>query len=475
MGITAKYRVTSSIALEATINPDFSQVETDAFQILVNQRYPVFYSEKRQFYMETSKIFSLAGTCMAQGNLGSAVHTRKIVDPSWGAKVRGDLEAFSFSVLASADDWPGRKYYEGEENPFEGKKAHFVIGRSKLGIGSDSYVGTIITNRDFAGGYNRVIGGDVYYRFGGGNNFLKSHFLYTISKDENTLRKYNGSALTLSYQHSSKSFDLSLDYEYFDDDFRMDTAFVRRLGISKFRWYLDFNIYPDQEKFSWVRRMTPFVFGYYLHDITTHEDDYLLNGGVKFSLTKQGSVKVEYYTFSEYWKNTAFKGNYLNIAGEIQLANWINLNAMLRTGDSIYYDPYTPSLGEGLSFDFKVLVQPSQNLALYFQYVYQKLDRKHDGQRLYDLNILISRTTYQINKYLFLRAIVQYDSYLETILTDGLISFTLIPGTVLHLGYGGLYENLGWSEDQWLNEGSIRKYYQKSRSVFFKVSYLFQF
>ena len=61
LGLSVKYGITSSTAVEATVNPDFSQVESDAFQMEVNQRYPVFYSEKRPFFMEGMGTFELAG------------------------------------------------------------------------------------------------------------------------------------------------------------------------------------------------------------------------------------------------------------------------------------------------------------------------------------------------------------------------------------------------------------------------------
>ena len=80
-GISGKYGITSTITLDATVNPDFSQVESDAFQVEVNQRFPTFYSEKRPFFMEGSGIFTLAG----QGNDNSfqaAVHTGASSIPS---------------------------------------------------------------------------------------------------------------------------------------------------------------------------------------------------------------------------------------------------------------------------------------------------------------------------------------------------------------------------------------------------------
>ena len=76
----AKYGVTSEVTLDATVNPDFSQVESDAFQVQVNQRFPIFFSEKRPFFMEGLGLFNMAGSG-GDSNMRSAVHTRRIVDP----------------------------------------------------------------------------------------------------------------------------------------------------------------------------------------------------------------------------------------------------------------------------------------------------------------------------------------------------------------------------------------------------------
>ena len=89
------------------------------------------------------------------------------------------------------------------------------------------------------------------------------------------------------------------------------------------------------------------------------------------------------------------------------------------------------------------------------------------------MNILYSKATYQFSKYFFLRALVQYNSYQKQMLTDFLASFTLIPGTVLHIGYGGIYEKRTWIDDQWIPlQGDL---YNMKRSFFAKVSYLWRF
>ena len=119
LGIGIKYGITSSVNAELTVNPDFSQVESDQFQVVANQRYPIFYSEKRPFFMDIANQFNLAGT-NGPTNMGTAVHTRNIVDPFWGAKLSGELNKLSFGVLAAGDEWPGQSFADFQ-SPFPGR------------------------------------------------------------------------------------------------------------------------------------------------------------------------------------------------------------------------------------------------------------------------------------------------------------------------------------------------------------------
>src|SRR5689334_18413554 len=94
VGASGKFGITSGVTLDATINPDFSQVESDAFQIEVNQRFPIFFSEKRPFFMEGMGLFNIA----RGNNMRTAVHTRRIVDPVFGAKLTGTVGRTTFGV-----------------------------------------------------------------------------------------------------------------------------------------------------------------------------------------------------------------------------------------------------------------------------------------------------------------------------------------------------------------------------------------
>ena len=112
-GFSAKIGLTPAVTLDVTVNPDFSQVESDAFQVEVNQRFPVFYSEKRPFFMEGAGIFNIAGPG-SDNSLRAAVHTRRIVDPVAGAKLTGSVGRVTFGTLTALDQAPGHAVPPGD-------------------------------------------------------------------------------------------------------------------------------------------------------------------------------------------------------------------------------------------------------------------------------------------------------------------------------------------------------------------------
>lgn len=87
---------------------------------------------------------------------------------------------------------------------------------------------------------------------------------------------------------------------------------------------------------------------------------------------------------------------------------------------------------------------------------------------VYNYRLYTGRSTYQLNKYLFVRAIVEYNEYRERLLTDFLISFAYIPGTVLHLGYGSIFEEKDGSR---YSNDPFERFRESNRGIFFKASY----
>ncbi|MGH3525658.1 MAG: DUF5916 domain-containing protein, partial [Mycobacterium sp.] len=149
VGLDAKFILHDSFVLDATVNPDFSQVESDQPQITVNQRFEVFFPEKRPFFLENSNFFT------TPINL---VFTRRIGHPEYGLRLTGKSGPWAVGVLASDDRAPGEASPPGD--PHSGDRATFTIARVSHDILEQSTIGAIFTDREFAGGYNRVGGVD---------------------------------------------------------------------------------------------------------------------------------------------------------------------------------------------------------------------------------------------------------------------------------------------------------------------------
>ena len=135
----------SQLSLDATVNPDFSQVESDAGLVTVNERFDLFIPEKRPFFLEGIELFATPN---------QLVYTRRIVDPLGGAKVTGKLGAYSIAHLSAMDERGGTD-------------ALFNIARVRRDIGGNSVAGVTATDYERSGEFNRVAAADVRIVFGG--------------------------------------------------------------------------------------------------------------------------------------------------------------------------------------------------------------------------------------------------------------------------------------------------------------------
>src|SRR5262249_4700477 len=158
-GLTGKFGLTPTVTLDFTINPDFAQVESDQLVITANQRFPIFFPEKRPFFLEGIDIFQ---TQIA------AVHTRTIVDPDVAVKLSGKIDRNSFGLLLASDNAPGN-FSEDERATVDprilDKNARVGILRVKRDIGKkDSFIGILGTYRRFVDQYNELGGVDGRFR-----------------------------------------------------------------------------------------------------------------------------------------------------------------------------------------------------------------------------------------------------------------------------------------------------------------------
>lgn len=170
IGVTLKYTLTPSITLDAAINPDFAEIEADAPVVTANQRFPIFFQEKRPFFLEGADIFN---------SPLQVFYSRNIVDPDFAVKLSGKTGPTSFGFLAASDNAPGN--YSPDErtlnaqcrlrqiadprvqcsrDEFLDKNSLFGILRVKRDFGAENNLGFFATYRSFPEQKNLLAGLD---------------------------------------------------------------------------------------------------------------------------------------------------------------------------------------------------------------------------------------------------------------------------------------------------------------------------
>jgi hypothetical protein len=445
LGASVKYGLTSTIALDATINPDFSQVESDAFQVEVNQRFPVFFDEKRPFFMEGLGLFNLAGAG-GDASMRTAVHTRHIVDPSAGVKLTGTAGRETFAILSASDT-----SLPGDTNK------QFTVGRALRNYGNGQYVGALVTDTEAGVEHNRVAAADLSFRYG--SSFLwNAAVLHSDSQGaDGDSRQGNGGHARFTY--NTRRLTLISHVEHFDRGFQMDTAFLNRVGVTRTWDYAELQFYPTGQ-FAWIKRVAPMVWGTASDDRTQGGTESQLMPGIRFNFVRQGSLRLDVDRGHETFAGRRFRTGRLHADGRAQITRWLNVSGRLEQSPAIYYDPVDPFGGTQTNRSLGIDWQPNAKLAHNLSYDFVDFDRA-TGEKVYSLHVVNLRNTYQFNSRFFLRGIAQFDSSKRRVLGDFLASYELMPGTVAHAGYGSVLESL-----------DRRPYAATARAFFFKVSYL---
>jgi len=460
LGVSAKYGLTTSSTVEVTVNPDFSQVESDAFQVTVNQRYPLFFEEKRPFFMEGTEVFDFG--VVPSGLMYSAVHTRNLVDPFLAAKLTGSAGPVSFVALAAGDEAPD------PEGLLAGD-AFWGLFRVRTSMGSDNSLGLLYSGHARDGADNHVLGTDLQYRFFG-NLRLSASWMGSRTRAARGGEIRFGNAVNAVLQYMNPGLESWATFELYDRNFRMDSAFLQRGQVSRWQYFLG-PILNFSEKIKWLQSVQPYLKAEGLHDLESGLNDRNLELGMTAYFRQSDYLHLEYVDLRESWLGATFPQQFWRVSGTVQLSRRFSLRASWRGGDQIYYGPGEPFVGKGGLLGFGVNLQPTSHFLATLDWTRYHLNTPI-GDSEYRVNIWNGRATYQFTRHFFLRGILRYNDYQRELLTDFLASFTLIPGTVVHLGYGGLYEPLDPQSYHPPGDPLAMRYIRSS--FFFKVSYLWQ-
>jgi hypothetical protein len=460
--LTAKVGLTSQLILDGTVNPDFSQVEADAGQVDINLRYDLYFPEKRPFFLEGSEMFNLAAS--GTGPLAAAVHTRTIIDPLVGFKLSGKVgkKDTVASILALDESPRGDPLYV----PGDDRSAGFAVFRYKRAVGSDGYIGALYTGREYGGGANQVAGADGQLRLTKSSQ-LAFHALGSWTRAGGEPGPDAGLALGAGYLYDTRDLGITISFYDISTDFQTDAGYLTRQGVAGLAASVLPRFYP---KGGFLRKITPNLSVAAVKDLPSglYETDDAL--GVTLLLAGNTTIQLLGRYATEVFLGRRFDTS----GGLLQVLSYVTKKLYLRglyfRGDSIRYlaDPYQ---GYGNRLMGGLTYKPSEKLDLTASLTYSDFYRKETGEKDYDYAIWRGRLTYQANRFLFFRGVVEYNSFRRQMLTDLLASFTYIPGTVIQLGYGSIFDRTEWVDGEYRDSG---RFLGMKHGLFFKASYLWR-
>ena len=458
VGCSFKYGFSSSMILDATINPDFSQVEADAGQVDINLRSRLFLREKRLFFMEGSDKFNIAAVqSTVIDPLWYLVYTRNIDNPVAGIKLSGKTDEHNSIAILYAADRAGKEPGDGMQY------AHYPVFRYKYNYGSDNFLGLLYTGYYNSIISNNVAGFDGQFRFNK-STMVEFNHIRTVTKDS-ILTHGSSSGITLS--RTKRGLDLVVAFKDIGKNFTSYTGYYTRTGITQGSVLLQPKLYPDS---SAIRRIDLELFGSYTWDRIWSMGETMNDVAVTMLVGKAIQFKLKKSFSNEIYLGSRFNTGGVHALFTGRAGKWFTGSILYRHINSIYYSS-TPFAGTSNIVRLNLSIIPVRHLNLAYDYNYSDFTAKGSSSPLYNYQIDRFSITFQANKYLFFRYIGEYNSYWKTFQSDGLISFTYIPGTVFQLGYSSLFQQQNEGEPFF---GGRLKPDMTVQGFFAKISYLFR-
>lgn len=450
-GANFKLGLASNTTLDLTANPDFSQIEADEPQIDYNLRYALRYNEKRPFFLEGMEIFNSPEI--------ETVYTRQINDPSFGAKISGKSGRFAYGLLSAYDMHPAESLWEIPNGGGEasGAKAFSNVLRTKADVGSGSYIGFTLTDKELGGGsWSRLGGIDGQLRFK--DRLFFNFQAVASSSSAGGERTSLAPGLYGDLCYATRHWDVGGFYKAVHPDFQASLGFVNRTDYRSAGGYASYTLYPDKKYLNQVRfRVQAGVRDGYADSVT---QDTWIRPQIQFRLTEFNQVFVQYEAAMERFAGVDFRKQNLSIESQLTFISWLPLYFSFQTGDSINYDPDDAYLGSSNTYGLSLTIKPSKRLQLGTDFSKQTFWDRADGSGNWDYNVVREKAAYQFSRTLSFRAIVDYNFFYEKAFGSLLASWVLRPGTVFFLGFDNNY--LRTSSGRFLRE---------NWNVFVKFSY----
>jgi hypothetical protein len=506
-GLDSKVVIKDSLVLDATVNPDFGQIESDDPQVTVNQRFEVFFPEKRPFFQENSNFF--------QTPL-QLVFTRRIVDPLYGIRLTGKEGPWAIGAMLADDRSPGRSVIDTD--PLSGQSAYFGVLRVNRELGKNNSIGFIYTDRELQTnpntfcsaqrcvvGFNRIGGVDTQIKIN--QNWQMNAQAVTSETKFSDGTHESGPAYHVFAERSSRAMEFNTMYQDISSGFDSETGFINRTDYRRFSNFAARRFHPEG-KFLIAHSAN--IFQQSLWDHNGTRLDHLLNPQYQWDFPRNSNFSI--FTVWEHerlrpvdFASLTTNRDYAHLVGGAQINTqyfkWLNLAMEMDWGTATNFVPRTgpPVLGYQNTAFARAVVRPTKGLTIENTYLMTRLLDQNTKLNIFNNHIMRSKWNYQFTKEFSLRLIGQYSTTianpsLTTLQNtkgfngDVLFTYLLTPGTAIYAGYNSDLQNLdarllrvcdglpcapGQGFDGLLR--TRNNFINDGRQIFIKLSYLFRY
>ncbi|HEX4546145.1 MAG TPA: DUF5916 domain-containing protein [Candidatus Acidoferrum sp.] len=471
-GLDAKFVAKDALTFDITLNPDFSQVESDDPQVTVNQRFAVFFPEKRPFFIENAGFFA------SPVNL---FFSRQIADPQFGARMTGKAGPWTLGALVIDDRRPGLGV---TISPYNTRAVDGVV-RVTREFGKQSYVGAFASSRDFVDTSNRVASLDARLKFLK-NWVVDAQAVHTFTR-QNTQAGFDclwfpqgigsqqGNALWVDGSYTGRHFNFFTNYNDFSPNFCTELGFVNRIDIRQ-------NIVVGN--YFWRPEKSNIVdFGPTFSETVDWNhagvmQDWGAGLGFQVDLRKRTTISISRGEAYELFQGIDFRKHSTSVLLSSQPYKWISFSARYTQGIGENFFPapgLLPFLGNARRVNFGFTLRPSSRFRLDETLIYYRLGTRDGwvtppfspGQSVFNNYLNRAKLNYQFTKELSLRLILDYNATIantnlfdvqrslgssdsangpfaptKQFTTDVLFTYLLHPGTAVYLGYNNGYTDL---------------------------------
>jgi uncharacterized protein DUF5916 len=468
VGVDAKVVIASDWTVDFTVHPDFSQVESDQPQVTANQRYEVYFPEKRPFFTDRASFFNTPEPLF---------FSRRVVDPVAGGRVTGIAGAWTVGALFVADGANGASD--------AASSAMVTIARAQRAIHGESSIGataSFLENGSAAS--SRVVSMDARLK-------LSPNWIATLQATESATRweagdpVESGTAMFAELRHEGRHLKYHSSYRDRTPEFAAPLGFVTRTDL---RQVENSVAYFFRRTSGPLIAVIPTVSSIVDWDFTRRMQDASLDTPLWFDFKGPVSAAVGQTRAREVYRGIDFRRDATYVTAYGDLFHWLGFNAYVRRGTGINFYPaagQAPSLGDAQYDAFDVTLRPSSRWRIAESYIVSRLAAPESGAEMLADRYLRLKSSVQVSRALSLRAIVDRhalnvdpravaDVPDRRYTFDVLLTYLVQPGSAIYVGFTDRSQDVSGDSALPPDERALGRV-STGRQVFVKITRMLQF